>query len=103
MDRDPFEELIEHKKTARGIKQDVELSVDDLKELVCGIPRLNPARELAATFRRIRKSSSGRRSARYSTRGITIARSTYRKINQYPGRLGHRRHRAIDGIWESRR
>ncbi len=33
-DRDPFEELIEHKKAARGVKLDVELSVDDLKELV---------------------------------------------------------------------
>jgi pyruvate,orthophosphate dikinase len=34
LDRDPFEELIDQKKAARGIKQDVELSVDDLKELV---------------------------------------------------------------------
>src|SRR6202030_4809164 len=33
-DRDPFEELIEHKKTARGVREDVDLSVDDLKELV---------------------------------------------------------------------
>jgi pyruvate,orthophosphate dikinase len=34
LDRDPFEELIEHKKESRGVKEDVELSVDDLKELV---------------------------------------------------------------------
>ena len=34
IDRDPFEELIERKKTARRVKDDVELSVDDLKELV---------------------------------------------------------------------
>ena len=33
-DRDPFEELIERKKTARGVHDDVDLSVDDLKELV---------------------------------------------------------------------
>jgi pyruvate,orthophosphate dikinase len=33
-DRDPFEELIEHKKSARGVHEDVDLSVDDLKELV---------------------------------------------------------------------
>src|SRR6202451_1910630 len=33
-DRDPFEELIEAKKEARGVKEDVDLSVDDLKELV---------------------------------------------------------------------
>jgi len=33
-DRDPFEELIARKKSARGVKDDVELSVDDLRELV---------------------------------------------------------------------
>jgi pyruvate, orthophosphate dikinase len=33
-DLDPFEELIERKKQARGVKNDVELSVEDLKELV---------------------------------------------------------------------
>ncbi|HLH76749.1 MAG TPA: pyruvate, phosphate dikinase [Candidatus Binataceae bacterium] len=33
-DPDPFEELIEHKKKARGVSGDLELSVDDLKELV---------------------------------------------------------------------
>ena len=34
LDRDPFEDLIDRKKASRRIKQDVELSVDDLKELV---------------------------------------------------------------------
>jgi len=33
-ERDPFEELIERKKSARGVQQDIELSVEDLKELV---------------------------------------------------------------------
>jgi pyruvate, orthophosphate dikinase len=33
-DPDPFEELIEHKKVARGAREDIDLSVDDLKELV---------------------------------------------------------------------
>jgi pyruvate, orthophosphate dikinase len=33
-ERDPFEELIERKKTQRGVHDDVDLSVDDLKELV---------------------------------------------------------------------
>jgi pyruvate,orthophosphate dikinase len=33
-DRDPFEELIERKKSARGVHDDVDLSVEDLKELV---------------------------------------------------------------------
>jgi pyruvate,orthophosphate dikinase len=33
-ERDPFEQLIDRKKADRGVKQDLELSVDDLKELV---------------------------------------------------------------------
>jgi pyruvate, orthophosphate dikinase len=33
-DPDPFEELIDRKKAARGVQQDVDLNVDDLKELV---------------------------------------------------------------------
>ncbi len=33
-DIDPFEELIDRKKAARGVKQDVELGVGDLRELV---------------------------------------------------------------------
>jgi pyruvate,orthophosphate dikinase len=33
-DKDPFEEIIERKKEARGVKGDLELSVDDLRELV---------------------------------------------------------------------
>src|SRR6201982_173251 len=32
-DPDPFEELIDHKKAARGVSEDVDLKVDDLKEL----------------------------------------------------------------------
>ncbi|HUI27882.1 MAG TPA: pyruvate, phosphate dikinase [Candidatus Kryptonia bacterium] len=31
---DPFEEILEHKKRARGVKLDTELSADDLRELV---------------------------------------------------------------------
>jgi pyruvate,orthophosphate dikinase len=33
-DRDPFEELIDRMKARRGVTDDIELSVDDLKELV---------------------------------------------------------------------
>jgi pyruvate, orthophosphate dikinase len=33
-DRDPFEELIDRKKSRRGVSNDVDLTVDDLKELV---------------------------------------------------------------------
>src|SRR5215470_16051718 len=33
-ERDPFEELIDRKKTQRGVRDDVDLTADDLKELV---------------------------------------------------------------------
>lgn len=33
-DEDPFEVILEHKKKARGVKLDIELTADDLKELV---------------------------------------------------------------------
>jgi pyruvate,orthophosphate dikinase len=33
-DRDPFEQIIDRKKSQRGVKEDLELSVDDLKALV---------------------------------------------------------------------
>src|SRR5215472_3710231 len=33
-DKDPFEEIIDHKKEARGVQNDVDLSADDLRELV---------------------------------------------------------------------
>jgi len=33
-DRDPFEEVIERKKASRGVREDTELSADDLRELV---------------------------------------------------------------------
>ena len=33
-DPDPFEEIIDHKKMTRGVKEDTDLNVDDLQELV---------------------------------------------------------------------
>ena len=33
-DPDPFEEIIEHKKATRGVKEDTDLRVDDLRQLV---------------------------------------------------------------------
>jgi pyruvate,orthophosphate dikinase len=33
-DRDPFEEIIDRKKASRGVREDTELSADDLRELV---------------------------------------------------------------------
>src|SRR5277367_2489191 len=69
-DPDPFEEIIDHKKAARGVTNDTDLNVDDLQQLV-------------AEFRALIRSRVGR---------------DIPQDQQYPGRLGHRRHRAIDGV-----
>ena len=74
-DPDPFEELIDRKKALRGVSEDVDLTADDLKELVGEFRELIRAPHRARTCRRIRASSCGRRSARCSAHGTTIAPS----------------------------
>lgn len=44
-ERDPFEVLIEEKKKARGVEQDIELTADDLKELVYEFKELIKSRK----------------------------------------------------------
>ncbi|MBF6559846.1 MAG: pyruvate, phosphate dikinase [Candidatus Binataceae bacterium] len=86
-DRDPFEELIEHKKRARGVTEDVDLKVDDLKELV-------------AEFRALIRHRVGRdvpqdpREQLWEAIGAVFGSwnndraETYRKINNIPGDWG---------------
>ena len=86
-DRDPFEELIEHKKSARGVTEDVDLKVDDLKELV-------------AEFRALIRHRVGRdvpqdpREQLWEAIGAVFGSwnndraETYRKINNIPGEIG---------------
>ncbi|HVC44777.1 MAG TPA: pyruvate, phosphate dikinase [Candidatus Binataceae bacterium] len=86
-DRDPFEELIEHKKSARGVIEDVDLKVDDLKELV-------------ADFRALIRHRVGRdvpqdpREQLWEAIGAVFGSwnndraETYRKINNIPGDWG---------------
>src|ERR1700736_4019202 len=86
-DPDPFEELLDHKKSARGVTQDTDLKTEDLKELVNefrdlirrrvgrDIPQ-NPEEQLWEAIGAVFGSW-------HNDRAIT-----YRKINNIPGDWG---------------
>jgi len=86
-DPDPFEELIDRKKAARGVSQDVDLTVDDLKELVSEFRELirrrvgrdipqDPTEQLWEAIGAVFGSWNNERAI------------TYRKINNIPGDWG---------------
>ena len=52
-----FEELIDKMKAERGVKQDVELTADDLKELAMNSSRLNIKKKSVPISRLTRRSS----------------------------------------------
>src|SRR6202050_1545180 len=86
-DRDPFEELIEAKKAARGVKEDVDLSVDDLKELVDefrALIRMRVGRDIPQDPREQLWEAIG---AVFGSWNNDRA-ETYRKINNIPGDWG---------------
>src|SRR5216684_1896087 len=86
-DPDPFEELIDRKKALRGVIQDVDLTADDLKELVGEFRDLirartgqdvpqDPWQQLWAAIGAVFESWNNDRAV------------TYRKINNIPGDWG---------------
>ncbi len=86
-DRDPFEEIIERKKAARGVRDDVELGVDDLKELVDefrDLIRRKVGRDLPQDPREQLWEAIGAVFGSWNNdRAVT-----YRKINSIPGDWG---------------
>src|SRR5580693_2992038 len=86
-DPDPFEEIIDHKKATRGVKNDTDLNVDDLQELV-------------SEFRALIRSRVGRDIPQDAREQLWMAIGavfdswhndraiTYRKINNIPGDWG---------------
>ena len=86
-DPDPFEEIIDHKKAARGVTNDTDLNVDDLQELV-------------GEFRALIRSRVGRDIPQDPREQLWMAIGavfdswhndraiTYRKINNIPGDWG---------------
>ena len=86
-DPDPFEELLDHKKSARGVTQDTELKTEDLKELVSEFRALirrrvgrdipqNPEEQLWEAIGAVFGSWNNERAI------------TYRRINNIPGDWG---------------
>jgi pyruvate,orthophosphate dikinase len=86
-ERDPFEELIERKKMQRGVKDDVDLSVDDFKQLVDEFRKLirnrvgrdvpqDPEEQLWEAIGAVFGSWNNDRAV------------TYRKLNNIPGEWG---------------
>jgi pyruvate,orthophosphate dikinase len=86
-ERDPFEELLDRKKSQRGVRDDVDLSVDDLKELVAEFRDLirvrvgrdvpqDPHEQLWAAIGAVFGSWNNERAV------------TYRKLNNIPGEWG---------------
>ncbi|HZC47089.1 MAG TPA: pyruvate, phosphate dikinase, partial [Candidatus Acidoferrum sp.] len=86
-DPDPFEEIIDHKKATRGVKNDTDLNVDDLQELV-------------GEFRALIRSRVGRDIPQDPREQLWMAIGAvfdswhndraiaYRKINNIPGDWG---------------
>ncbi|MBV8771827.1 MAG: pyruvate, phosphate dikinase [Deltaproteobacteria bacterium] len=86
-ERDPFEELIDRKKSKRGARADVDLTVDDLKELVSEFRDLirqrigrdvpqDPQEQLWEAIGAVFGSWNNQRAV------------TYRKLNNIPGEWG---------------
>ena len=84
---DPFEKLLEEKKTARGVTQDTELSAEDLQELVVAFKNLiherldvpfpdNPTDQLWGAIGAVFSSWNNPRAV------------TYRRIENIPGEWG---------------
>jgi pyruvate,orthophosphate dikinase len=86
-DPDPFEEIIEHKKATRGVKEDTDLTVDDLRQLV-------------GEFRALIRARVGRDIPQDPNEQLWMAIGavfgswnndraiTYRRINNIPGDWG---------------
>ena len=101
-DPDPFEELIDRKKALRGVIQDVDLTADDLKELVGEFRDLIRARTGQDVPQDPRRAVVGG-----DRRGVRVVEQRscrdLPQAEQHPGRLGHGGDRAIDGLRQPRR
>ena len=86
-DPDPFEEIIDHKKAARGVKNDTDLTVDDLRELVGefrALIRARVGRDIPQDPReQLWEAIGAVFGSWHNDRAIT-----YRKFNNIPGDWG---------------
>ena len=86
-DPDPFEEMIDHKKAARGVKNDTDLKVNDLRELVSEFRALIRSRVGADIPQDPREQLWMAIGAVFDSWHNDRA-ITYRKINNIPGDWG---------------
>src|SRR5713226_1081557 len=86
-DPDPFEEIIDHKKALRGLREDVELDVNDLKELVSQFRDLIRRRVGKDVPQEPREQLWEAIGAVFGSWNNDRA-ITYRKINNIPGDWG---------------
>src|SRR5271168_918857 len=86
-DPDPFEEIIDHKKAARGVSNDTDLNVDDLQELVSEFRALIRARVGSDIPQDPREQLWMAIGAVFDSWHNDRA-ITYRKINNIPGDWG---------------
>jgi len=86
-DPDPFEEIIDHKKATRGVKNDTDLNVDDLQELVSEFRALIRSRVGADIPQDPREQLWMAIGAVFDSWHNDRA-ITYRKINNIPGDWG---------------
>ena len=98
LDHDLFEEALEIAKEDKGVHLDTELDAGGLAAARPRATRSWSRRSWAGPSRRTRTSSSGARSARCSAPGSGDRAKTYRRLNDIPGRLGHRGQRPGDGV-----
>src|SRR5277367_2403823 len=86
-DPDPFEELLDHKKSARGVTQDTDLKTEDLKELVSefrALIRKRVGRDIPQDPREQLWEAIGAVFGSWNNERAV----TYRKFNNIPGDWG---------------
>jgi pyruvate,orthophosphate dikinase len=91
-----FEKIIDEMKNKKGVKLDTELTADDLKELVVRFKKIyknkgedfpqDPKVQLFEAIKAVFRSWDNPRA------------NVYRRMNDIPYELGHRRQRAADGL-----
>ncbi len=96
-DPDPFEEIIDHKKKARGVEQRRRPLGGRPQGAGRGISRIDsPPRRPGPAPGSLRAAMAGDR------RGVRLmakrSRDRLSQVQQYPRRLGHRGNRPVDGV-----
>ena len=99
---DPFEEILEAMKKAKGVTFDTELTADDLKELVAAVQGRGQGAHRQGLPGRPARPALGRHQRRVRQLGQRPRRRLPPHV-RHPRRLGHGGQRADDGLRQHRR